>query len=385
MFEPDTATTCSVCFEQKADICSLSECGHNCCRDCLVKWIGTSEAAGRTSAICPFCQRELTQEETCAILGRSFQPIIAHASAINKGEVDDLTRQWLQEHTVHCPGCGVNVQKEAQTCDLMECLCGFRWCYSCSSQGATCSCTPRNHVFWDNSLGARADRSSEAVVAPMDRATGHRNLHRHIGTRTKHQVRARRRQEEQFEIGYMDHITYSARWLFSCQSNKASVTMLAVDSDRLLCPWCSRWCYQGVCDLCRCQDCGVPCPLEEWGGSCHECYKCYRCVDCGRSPSIRYGEIQEKCHQCKCDDEAERRALQELASRPHNIKRSYRGKEKNLWKGNSKTLKQNTKGQKLTKAQRKNRRSTTSRQSKKGHHQAIISEGCQGSSSKGAN
>jgi len=93
----------------------------------------------------------MTKKDTQAILERPYQPAAAaSAGNIDTAELDDLTLQWIKEQTKECPGCGAFISKEDGTCAKMECLCGYRFCYDCGSQGAHCLCSPAHHVFTDN-------------------------------------------------------------------------------------------------------------------------------------------------------------------------------------------------------------------------------------------
>lgn len=120
---------------------------------------------------------------------------------------------------------------------MMECLCGYRFCFGCSSPGAECSCTPSHHFFWDNILDEPANRAAP-VTADTDESTGHIELRNHIQERkrkdTQERVRkgrldrrARLRREEQ----ELDEATASASWLF-CGTNKTSICMLHIQLNR---------------------------------------------------------------------------------------------------------------------------------------------------------
>lgn len=161
-----TLASCLVCCEDlpAAAMCLLFQCAHECCQECIAKWIKQEESSGRhTPPVCPFCRVELTDHEILSILGRPFQPRSPATS--DEAELDALALQWLQEHTRQCPGCGLHIQKEAGGCDKMECLCGCRFCYECGSLDAQCSCTNGNHSYWDNVLRRPATREPALLQA----------------------------------------------------------------------------------------------------------------------------------------------------------------------------------------------------------------------------
>ena len=170
----DTETMiCFICCEDK-ELVNFSECSHTgCCRACAEQWIQKEEAAGRTAPTCPYCRMDLPEKDIKDVLGRSYQP--KKGLPVDGSEMgDDLTRQVLQEQTVPCPLCGVRIMKTGG-CDLMECLCGFRFCYACGSPGAQCVHTSRRHFYWDNVLNQNAPRQAPQP-AIVDQETGQIDL-----------------------------------------------------------------------------------------------------------------------------------------------------------------------------------------------------------------
>ena len=148
-----TFSLCKLCYEESASASSsvvLSNCHHHSCKSCLVKWIEKAESSGKTTPpTCPFCRLAINEDDVFAILGRSFQPRQRATKETHfEDEIDDLTLEWLNEHTVLCQGCGSHVEKESG-CDLIECLCGWRFCYSCGLPGGVCGCNP-GHGFLGN-------------------------------------------------------------------------------------------------------------------------------------------------------------------------------------------------------------------------------------------
>ncbi|CAB9508513.1 expressed unknown protein [Seminavis robusta] len=156
--------SCLVCWEEKPDaslVALSTQCSHECCRECAVRWINKAErAACETSVpVCPFCQQSMNETQVLAVLGRPFRPIQPTAH-------DD---EWLAEHTQSCPHCGVAIQKVEGSCDLMECLCGMRFCYACGNPQAQCPCSTteatRHHYYWDNCFDRQASRMAPPVAS----------------------------------------------------------------------------------------------------------------------------------------------------------------------------------------------------------------------------
>ena len=244
---PPTSTmgdfSCSLCCEDKtiAGSCALSSCGHQSCNSCMVKWIEKEEASGQnTLPTCPFCRVNMTEQDIMSILKRPFQPKRASpAQASDEADLDELTLHWLNEHTVPCQSCGARIEKIEGGCDMMECLCGWRFCYRCGSQGANCSCTPAHHYFWDNVLGRTGgNRASAPLAAPRNEETGQVNLREHIQKRKDKEhaemVRKERRArkgrieiEQSLEAAQLSSsCTSNGRWLH-CTTTASSLQMLS--------------------------------------------------------------------------------------------------------------------------------------------------------------
>lgn len=65
-------------------------------------------------------------------------------------EEEKATMEYLQNSGIRvCKKCGSGVFK-SDGCDKMMCRCGYKFCYSCGSENASCICTPSTHVFWNN-------------------------------------------------------------------------------------------------------------------------------------------------------------------------------------------------------------------------------------------
>lgn len=143
---------CPLCCEDdiSTEGVAMPCCNHSSCKSCLATWFEREEASGRaTRPTCPFCRSSTCDEEVVATLGRPFRPRRAsYKDASNDdGISDDLTLQWLNENTALCRVCGSHIEKEGG-CDLMECLCGHRFCYRCGTPGGRlCGCSSTRHNF----------------------------------------------------------------------------------------------------------------------------------------------------------------------------------------------------------------------------------------------
>ena len=198
--KPSEMFICSICCYEKimpGNLITISQrCQHNACEDCIVQWIEKEESSGQdTPPTCPFCRLKLNDKEVLNILGRSFQPKRAISTgmqtlafATGVAELDDLTFQWLQSQSRACPSCGAYIEKiDDGSCDLMECLCGYRFCYKCGRQGGNCRCSPATHGFWDNILDRHSPRRVAPLRASRDDETGVVDLKSHIEQRKKKQ------------------------------------------------------------------------------------------------------------------------------------------------------------------------------------------------------
>eukprot|EP01083_Nonionella_stella_P104553 299830_1 len=230
MQPPQQTSTCPLCCEENLSASGviLSACQHRSCKSCLTKWIEREEASGQaTPPTCPFCRATVAKKDIFKILGRPFKPRGAHTNAPNGNgdEVDELTLHWINDYTVPCRGCGSRIEKESG-CDLIECLCGYRFCYGCGVAGGMCGCNP-NHDFLDDH-----DYLADALV--RDDA-GRVDLRSCI---LRRKVRADRQKErgeelyaEQERWAYMEEkvaiCTSNGRWMFSSVKSAGCIAMLA--------------------------------------------------------------------------------------------------------------------------------------------------------------
>lgn len=201
MSSSSAPTSCAICCEvvDPDNMRKLSSCSHQSCNKCILKWIQREENSGQSVTTCPFCRLELSSDETSAILGRPYQPNLGRRNIDGTDdEIDELTSQWLDQYTKSCPSCQARIQKSSNNdCDLMECLCGYRFCFNCGAQGGSCGCTPATHGFWDNVLNRHSCRSqppllAEKVEGQVDLKNYRENRIRQAKKRAQDQQKARR-------------------------------------------------------------------------------------------------------------------------------------------------------------------------------------------------
>lgn len=66
---------------------------------------------------------------------------------------EEATRQYLATLMIRkCAKCGTAATKDSG-CEKMQCRCGYRYCFRCGTENATCSCTPASHGFIDPITG----------------------------------------------------------------------------------------------------------------------------------------------------------------------------------------------------------------------------------------
>jgi hypothetical protein len=230
---PDSTVSisiCPICCEEDltaspTSAVVLSSCLHGSCRMCLARWIDREEASGRTSGpTCPFCRLAIGEEDVLKILDRPFQPREATAGETPIDEVDEFTLHWINENTVPCGMCGYRVEK-SDGCDLIECLCGFRFCYRCGAADGRCRCNP-GHGF----LGEQFYVGD----APVRDVNGRVDLKLCIRRR---EVRQERRNK--LEANWAEELahwqyssknprlcTFNGRWLFSSKVSTRCIAML---------------------------------------------------------------------------------------------------------------------------------------------------------------
>jgi hypothetical protein len=380
------------------------------CGNCLVQWLETAETTTTTALGqdeddnrpvlppgCPSCDTPMTWDETRAVLGRPFIPRITQkflrswppAITTADQDMDELTRRVLEETTRPCPHCGAGIDKVADTCDKMMCLCGYRFCYRCSAPGAACSCIEnQGHRWFHNGLpdgmGRFWTEDDLGLVAQPDERTGHIDLKRHLRQVAVRKERATRRNQNEHEL-YMREfhpLVGNAQWLFASSSRAATLEMLSRQTEMVMdywncrpCPACDIWTNGDfqllwtaayppirpvhaqatfVMGICRCScgvrfcfDCGVTNPGE--ANFCkHGRHKCdHNLVGHGCEWLHYYtswlvmdasGCLITSCF-CACYEcELELDQLEEDFER-NGQKNSYGGRKKLLWKGNQKSIK----------------------------------------------
>lgn len=211
---------CELCTEATSRMVTFANCGHHACHDCVWRWIVHNESAGQAVVQCPFCRVVLIETDMSQILGRPYQPQSGgNYIATDDSPMDGLTRQWLQSHTRQCGNCGNRIEKH-DGCDLMECLCGYRFCFECGRQGGDCHCTPEHHVFWDNVCHRNSSRDHQPVVVSVESMNTGLWLQRRKERENKRMEREASRSVKATELSEMSHVELLAAiysgsgWLF---------------------------------------------------------------------------------------------------------------------------------------------------------------------------
>lgn len=143
-------------------LCPSPGCGF------VAEWGGEPGDGVCPRLVCPRCCAE-----TCLACGRPWHPApqtCEDAAAAERARdstpearaAEKATERYLSRAKVRrCKQCGNGVLKSSG-CEKMRCRCGYEFCYRCGTPGATCKCTPSNHVFWDNiDNEASASRSAK--------------------------------------------------------------------------------------------------------------------------------------------------------------------------------------------------------------------------------
>ncbi|GMI00389.1 hypothetical protein TrVE_jg12229 [Triparma verrucosa] len=113
-----------------------------------------------------------------------------------------------------CKKCGQGVLKK-DGCDKIMCLCGYKFCYVCGDEGATCDCTPSEHGFLNPKDGTFVSPTSTSKIS---KSKTKRKVVMKDGMRveptsklkTKRDVPKKRSAEKEKEEGY---VTWEANFL----------------------------------------------------------------------------------------------------------------------------------------------------------------------------
>mmetsp|Transcript_9166 Transcript_9166/g.15702 ORF Transcript_9166/g.15702 Transcript_9166/m.15702 type:complete len:303 (+) Transcript_9166:98-1006(+) len=196
--------TCLICLEEKltTDFHSLLNCGHRFCGSCLASYISIRILDGQFMRLpCPSCGLDISGDEASQLVppstaekykqflrlrcdrnarncpqcgwlqtGKPSHPSMeceretcryrfcfvhgdahsssniscaSYAKSIRKNE--RLTQQWVKKNTKQCRRCGMPVEKsERQTCNHMQCVCGYNFCWLCGREYSQEKC---NNLF----------------------------------------------------------------------------------------------------------------------------------------------------------------------------------------------------------------------------------------------
>jgi hypothetical protein len=247
---------CPICYvdvESTSTAVAVStSCQHQICTPCLVRWIEKEETAGQEAPTCPICRVIINEDDVYKFIGRLFAPREVGLEEANSEEIDDFTLHWLNVNTVLCQGCGSRIEKESG-CDLIECLCGYRFCYQCNSPGGRCECN-EGHGF----LGLEWASREEYIIRPIRDADGCVNLKSCIERRNlklagqgihldRQYTRLERWEESEMfwrssgdalssaEIG-----TCHGGWIFSCPTDQKSKSKLTYLFESIEAGWIRR-------------------------------------------------------------------------------------------------------------------------------------------------
>ena len=230
---------CPICYVNSSTSTtgiSLTACSHSFCTPCLKTWIEKEEAAGEEAPKCPTCRVHMCEGDVHRIIARSYERRVLNSAEANSNEIDEFTLHWLNTNTVLCRGCGSRIEK-VSGCNLIECLCGYRFCYLCQSPGGRCGCN-QGHGF----LGMAWGSHEEYIIQPVRDSNGLVNIKSCIERRRREAeggwIRSRRwnlrelqkRETVMFWRDYGEACrateTGHGRWIFSCTTDRASVQVL---------------------------------------------------------------------------------------------------------------------------------------------------------------
>jgi len=175
--------------------------------------------------------------DVLSVLGRPFRPQEARMVP-NDDEIDELSLQWLNAQTKLCQVCGARIMKESG-CDLMECVCGWRFCYNCGEPGDHCDCNP-GHYFENNDESYEEVSESILKEGPILDANGSINLKACILRKEVRMSRMEAWEENDYEeddtwtfmqsyfgdVPLAPTATFNGRWLFTPKTNAGSIRML---------------------------------------------------------------------------------------------------------------------------------------------------------------
>lgn len=174
---PSEGSTCLICLEDSPTITLLQlvhmfdemRSIHCFCRSCLEAYLIQCENDRKTAPMCPHpdCHIVLETLLISDILSRPYQPKVWY-TPVDEDEkksedfVDneyDAFMVWANENdAMQCKNCHAFIVRD-EGCEAMQCLCGWRFCWSCRSpiqcstsrnDNGICSCGHNVQDFYDN-------------------------------------------------------------------------------------------------------------------------------------------------------------------------------------------------------------------------------------------
>merc|ERR1712139_482238 len=140
---------------RKTEHWSNHPCGHACCRSCMVKWTETAINDQKLRIKCPAerCPYSLWDQDVQELVSRDvFERHREHKNADYLKHLKESIQEnatlnaWLKTNARPCPACHVIVSR-SEGCNVMTCVCGTRFCYSCGFQQCKCSVKERADIW----------------------------------------------------------------------------------------------------------------------------------------------------------------------------------------------------------------------------------------------
>ena len=113
-------------------------------------WMGEEEEGEFPSTVCECCNK--SRCILCGIIPYHDGKTCREAEESMMSSTDSLlcAADIAKLGVKRCPRCREGVQKKQRTCNKMSCRCGYKFCFKCSAKDSSCTCTGKEHSFWDN-------------------------------------------------------------------------------------------------------------------------------------------------------------------------------------------------------------------------------------------
>lgn len=133
----------NACDRDKPESLMFHVCDHSLCRLCLIEYINKAIQSTEIVIRCPVapsCTGVVSYydiERVCPELTGKYTQMIRET--VQARDKPQLWSNWTDEQPMQCPSCKLWMYRN-DGCEVIWCICGFRFCSTCKMMYAGCRC-----------------------------------------------------------------------------------------------------------------------------------------------------------------------------------------------------------------------------------------------------